>query len=76
MKIRKNIDLTQLEKFGYRYQENLIFPTYRKVVQSGKKKTIIEILVLDRTIFINRRKVHSADNFLLIRDLKLADFLE
>lgn len=76
MKIRQNIDLDELEKFGYRYQENLIFPTYRKVIQCGKRKTIIEILVLDRTVFINRRKVHSSDNLLFIKDLKLANFLE
>lgn len=76
MKIRKNIDLTQLEKFGYRYQENLIFPTYRKVIQSGKTKTIIEILVLDRTVFINRKQVPLGDNFSFIKDLKLSDFLE
>lgn len=77
MRLRKGISLEKLEQFGYHYQENLIFPTYRKVIQSGRRKIIIEILVADRTIFINRRKVEFVrDGIYFLKDLELSNFLE
>ena len=46
MKIRNNIDLIILENYRYKYEENLIFPTYKKVIRVNKnQRIIIEILI-------------------------------
>lgn len=76
MKVRYNMNFSELEKLGYRYQLNLIFPTYRKVIYSGKCKIVIEILLLDRTIFINRSKVIKKENYRFLKDLRQANMLE
>lgn len=75
MKIKDNICLKELEAFRFRYEENLIFPTYRKVIYSGKRKIIIEILVKSRVIYINRDMSIKNDYLRYIKDLKLAGFL-
>ena len=43
--IRENIDLKILEYYRYHYQENLLFPTYKKVIKSGLRQIVIEILI-------------------------------
>lgn len=76
MKIKDTISLVELEKFGYRYQENLLFPTYRKVIQRGRSKIVIEILVMDRTVFINRNKNITKKGLYFFKDLITSKFLE
>lgn len=75
MKIKDNIYLKELEAFRFRYEENLIFPTYRKVIYSGKCKVIIEILVKSRVIYINKDINIKKEYLKYIKDLKLAGFL-
>lgn len=53
LRIRKSVDLKVLEEYHYFYQENLIFPTYRKVIKQGKGSVVIEIVVETRCLFIN-----------------------
>ncbi len=75
VRIKDNICLKELESFRFRYQENLIFPTYRKVIYSGKRKVIIEILVKSRVIYINKDINIKNEYLRYIKDLKLAGFL-
>lgn len=76
MKIKKYVNLEELRKFGYRYEENLIYPTYRKVLKQGKGEVIIEILVLNREIFINKNSKIKKEQYRYINDLKRFDLLE
>lgn len=76
MKIKKYVNLEELRKLGYRYEENLIYPTYRKVLKQGKGKVIIEILVLNREIFINKNSKIKKEQYRYINDLKRFDLLE
>jgi len=76
LKIKDNIDLCELCKFNYRYESNLIFPTYKKVCKSGSSKIVIEILVFNRRIFINRSKDIKKKQLKFIGDLILAKFVE
>ena len=76
LRIKDNIDLCELCKFNYRYESNLIFPTYKKVCKSGSSKVVIEILVLNRHIFINRNKNFQRKQLRFISDLILAKFVE
>lgn len=76
MKVKENIDLCELHKFNYRYESNLIFPTYKKVCKSGNSKVIIEILIFNRHIFINKSKNIQRNQLKFINDLILAKFVE
>lgn len=75
MKIKKNICLDDLSRFGYKYQENLIYPTYKKAIRQGNSNIIIEILVLDRTIFVNKNKMIKSNHLRYLEDLKRHDFI-
>ena len=70
MKIRNDVDLSILERFGYKYQENLIYPTYRRFIKQYNTKIIIEILVLDRTFFLNRNKNIKSTQLKYLEDLR------
>lgn len=76
MRIKNNLYLKELEKFRYRYEENLIYPTYKKVIQRGANKVIIEILIQDRTIFVNRNKYIKKKHLKYIKDLINAKLIE
>lgn len=71
MKIKRNVYLGDLERFGYEYQENLIYPTYKKVIRQGNYNIVIEILLLDRTIFINKNKKIKSNQLRYLEDLKV-----
>lgn len=76
MKIRKNIDLKILENYNYKYEENLLYPTYRKVIRVNKiQRIVIEILVKDRTIFMNRNSKIKKDNLKWLNDLRKGNLL-
>lgn len=76
MKIKSNIYLKELENFRYKYQENLIYPTYKKVFKCGKSNIIIEIVIQNRTIFINRNKKLKKSHLKYIEELKRANLIE
>lgn len=69
MKIRKSISLEILESFGYRYEPNLFFPTYQKIKRYGSSTVKIEILIKNRTIFINKNNHITKKNINFIKDL-------
>ncbi len=76
MKIRNNIDLIILENYRYKYEENLIFPTYKKVIRVNKnQRIIIEILIKDRTIFINKNSKIKRDHLKYLNDLRKGNLL-
>lgn len=76
MKIKDNIYLKELEKFRYKYQENLIYPTYRKVFKSGTSNIVVEILVLNRIIFVNKNKNIKKSHLKYIVELERANLIE
>ncbi len=76
MKIKDHVDLKKLEAYGYRYQENLLYPTYRKVVYLGRQKFVIEILVMNRVIFVNRCFAFSKSYLPFFKDLFLIHYIE
>lgn len=69
MKIRKHIPLNSLENFGYHYESNLFFPTYQKIKRYGNSIIKVEILISNRTIFINKSKNINKKNIKFIKDL-------
>lgn len=76
MKIRKDIDLDILKNYGYKYENNLVYPSYKKVVQYGNAIIIINIYVQNRIIAINQSKVINKKNINYIRDLLINDLVE
>lgn len=76
MKIRKDIHLEKLEEFGYRYSENLAYPTYRKIRSFGNSAIVIDILILNRTIYINKSDRITERNINFISDLIRANIIE
>lgn len=76
MKIRSNINLSILENYNYRYEENLLYPTYKKVIRVNKtQRIIIEILVKDRTIFINKNSKIKRNHLKYLNDLRNKNIL-
>lgn len=76
MKIKKDIYLGELEKYRYKYQENLIYPTYKKIFKCGKINIIIEIVIQNRTIFINHNEKIKKSHLKYIEELKRANLIE
>ena len=76
MKIRKDIRLDDLEQYGYRYSENTALPTYRKTKVFGNSLITIDILIANRTIYINKSDKITERNNLFIQDLIKANFIE
>lgn len=76
MKIRKDIELKRLENYGYHYEENLFYPVYQKRIGYGNGIVLIEVLLKDRTIFINKNKAITKKNIHFIHDLVKNDFVE
>lgn len=76
MKIRENVYLKELEYFRYKYEENLIFPTYKKVIKQGNTNIVIEILIKNRTIFINRNKNIRRNYLKYLEDLYQHGFIQ
>lgn len=76
MKIRSDIDLKELENFNYHYEENLFFPSYKKRIKQGNSVVHIEILVLNRTIFVNQNVDILTKQQKYIQDLKKANLIE
>lgn len=76
MKIRKNVDLDMLKNYRYKYEENLLYPTYKKVIRISKaQRIIIEILVEDRTVFINKNSKIKKDHLRYLNDLRMNNLL-
>lgn len=76
MKIRNNINLNILENHRYKYEENLLYPTYKKVIRVNKtQRIIIEILEKDRTIFINKNSKIKRDHLKYLNDLRKGNLL-
>lgn len=69
MKIRKSIPLENLKNFGYHYESNLFFPTYQKIKRYGNSTVKIEILIKNRTIFINKSNHITKKNINFIKYL-------
>lgn len=76
MKIRKDIRLEELERFGYQYSENAALPTYRKTKVFGNSLITIDILIANKTIYINKNGRITERNNLFIQDLIRANFIE
>lgn len=76
MKIRNNINLNILENYRYKYEENLLYPTYKKVIRVNKtQRIIIEILEKNRTIFINKNSKIKRDHLKYLSDLRKGNLL-
>lgn len=76
MKIRNNVDLDILKNYRYRYEENLLYPTYKKVIRVTKtQRIVIEILVENRTIFINKNSKIKKDHLRYLNDLRVNNLL-
>ena len=69
MKIRKNVDLDILESFGYHYEPYLLFPTYQKKIIYGNYVITVDVLIKDRTVFINKSSYITKRNIHYINDL-------
>ncbi len=69
MKLRRNINFEVLEYFGYTYEPNLIYPTYTKRISYSNKTITIDILLLNRMIFINKSKYITKRNVQFVSDL-------
>lgn len=76
MKLSRIANFDVLEYFGYHYEPNLIYPTYQKRVVYGNKVIIIDVLLLDRTIFINKSKHITKKNIKFINDLISENLVE
>lgn len=70
MRIREGIDLKILEYYRYHYQENLLFPTYKKVIKIGTRQIVIEILISSREIFINKNAKLKKSEYQFLHDLE------
>lgn len=69
MKLSRLVNFEALEYFGYTYEPNLIYPTYTKKIPYGNKIITVDVLLLDRTIFINKSKNITKKNIHFINDL-------
>lgn len=76
MRVRKDIYLEILEKYGYSYECKLAFPTYKKITTYGNKTIIIEILVQNRNIYINKSNIINKKNEKFILDLIIDNLIE
>ncbi len=76
MKLSRLVNFEVLEYFGYHYEPNLIYPTYQKKVIYGNKVITIDVLLLDRTIFINKSKHITKRNIQFINDLIKENLVE
>lgn len=76
MRIRKDIYLKELENYGYHYEENLFYPTYQKKRRYGNKTITIDILILNRKIFINKSDYITKKNINFVRDLIVNNLVE
>lgn len=76
MKIRKDVRIDILENYGYHYELNLAFPTYKKVKEYGSGYIVIEIVIMNREIFINKSKCITKKNILFINDLIRNNLIE
>lgn len=70
IRIREDIDLKILEYYRYHYQENLLFPTYKKVIKSGLRQIVIEILISNREVFINKNAKIKKSEYRFLHDLE------
>lgn len=76
MKIRSNINLSILENYRYKYEKNLLYPTYKKVIRVTKtQRIVIEILVENRTVFINKNKKIKDNHLRYLNDLRMDNLL-
>lgn len=69
MKIRKDVDLNILKNYGYEYNHNLIYPSYKKIMTYGNTTVIIEIYIHNRIITVNNTKIINKRNINYIKDL-------
>lgn len=76
MKLSRIANFDVLEYFGYTYEPNLIYPTYTKRIQYSNKTIIIDVLLLDRTIFINKSSKITKNNIQFINDLIKENLVE
>lgn len=76
MKLSRVVNFEVLEYFGYHYEPYLIFPTYQKVIPFGNRVITIDILIKDRTIFINKSKNITKRNMYFINDLIKENLVE
>lgn len=76
MKIRKDIHLDMLKEYGYQYENNLIYPSYQKIISYGNSAITIDIFIKDRVIAINKSKVINKKNINHIWDLVINDLIE
>ncbi len=70
IRIREGIDLKILEYYRYQYQENLLFPTYKKVIKTGLRQIVIEILISSREVFINKNAKIKKSEYRFLHDLE------
>lgn len=76
MRIKKSFDLSVLEEYRYHYEENLLYPTYKKVIIVGNGTIVIEIPILTREIYINRNRHITEKQKKYIQDLEKGELLE
>lgn len=76
MKFSRFVNIEVLEYFGYHYEPYLIYPTYQKILTYGNKTIIIDILINDRTVFINKSRHITKNNIHFINDLIKENLIE
>ncbi len=76
MKLRNHVFFEDLEKYGYQYKENIIYPTYQKKKTFGNKTIRIDILLMNRTIYINKSSKITNKEKKYLKDLQEANLLE
>ncbi|MEE0699151.1 MAG: hypothetical protein U0M66_00890 [Bacilli bacterium] len=76
MKLRKSVSIDSLEEYGYRYESNLIYPTYQKIINYGNRAIIIDVMIKNRMVYVNKSPVITKRNVHFIRDLIINNLVE
>lgn len=69
MKIRNGVPIDYLEEYGYHYEANLTYPTYQKLIEYGNLPIVIDVMIKNRVIYINKSPVITKRNMHFIKDL-------
>ncbi len=48
MKIKSGVPIDYLKDYGFHYEPNLIFPTFKKIIFYNNKPAIIEVLITNQ----------------------------
>lgn len=76
MRIKDNIPLDYLIDHGFHYETNLIFPTFKKVITAENKVVVIEILIKNKMVYINKSPKIGSKNIRFVNSLIKAGIIE